>query len=185
MILSTPRPISSGDTRNGSDNRACPSPDVRRSTPPSSSSPPARIRGQFLILATPRPSQAIGHCPWKPWMNAAGVPVSESGDDCPREILVTSSSGRLRPTGWREWLGSRTPKGDASWRVIPSSSAVSANRYPSVRIESGHASKFGNCSRTPFLPFPDPVSSPSVSTKRWRSASSMKISSRRSPRFMT
>ena len=133
---------------------------------------------------SPRPSETIGHWPWKFWMNATGVPVSESGDDCPQEILVTSSSGRPRPTGWREWLGSRTPKGDASCRVIPSSSAVSANRYPSVRIESGHASKFGNCSRTPF-PFPDPVSSPSVSTKRWRSASSMKIRSRRSPRFMT
>ena len=50
-----------------------------------------RIRGQFLILATPRPSQAIGYCPWKPWMNAACVPVSESGDGCPREILIISS----------------------------------------------------------------------------------------------
>ena len=29
LILSTPRPASSGDTRDGSDNRACPSPDVR------------------------------------------------------------------------------------------------------------------------------------------------------------
>jgi hypothetical protein len=112
-----------------------------------------QIRGQFLILATPRPSQAIGHCPWKPWMNAAGVPVSESGDDCPREILVTSSSGRLRPTGWREWLGSRTPKGDAAWRVIPSSSAVSANRCPPTRIKSGPPSKTRKS-------FPDPFAGP-------------------------
>ena len=88
-------------------------------------------------------------------MNAARVPVSESGDGCPREILITSSSGRPRPTQWREWLGSRTPKGDATWRVITSSSALSANRYPSARIESGHASKIGNRSLTPF---PDPVS---------------------------
>ena len=29
---------------------------------------------------SPRPSEAIGHCPCKPWMNAACVPVSESGD---------------------------------------------------------------------------------------------------------
>jgi len=41
LILFTTRPASSGDTRDGSDNRACPSPDARRSTPPSSSSPPA------------------------------------------------------------------------------------------------------------------------------------------------
>ena len=41
LILATPRPASSGDTRDGSNNRACPSPDARRSTPPSSSSPPA------------------------------------------------------------------------------------------------------------------------------------------------
>ena len=41
LILSTPRPASSGDTRDGSDIPACPSPDVRRSTPPSSSSQPA------------------------------------------------------------------------------------------------------------------------------------------------
>ena len=41
LILFTPRPASSGDPRDGSDNRACPSPDARRSTPPSSSSPPA------------------------------------------------------------------------------------------------------------------------------------------------
>ena len=53
--------------------------------------PAKPIRGQFLILATPRPSQAIGYCPWKPWMNAACVPVSESGDGCPREILIISS----------------------------------------------------------------------------------------------
>ena len=39
LILSTTRPASSGDTRDGSDNRACPSPDVRRSTPSSSSFP--------------------------------------------------------------------------------------------------------------------------------------------------
>jgi len=43
----------------------------------------------------PRPSQAIGHCPWKFWINAAGVPVFESGDGCAREILVTSSSELL------------------------------------------------------------------------------------------
>ena len=41
LILFTPRPASPGDPRDGSDNRACPSPDARRSTPPSSSSPPA------------------------------------------------------------------------------------------------------------------------------------------------
>ena len=41
LILFTPHPASSGDTRDGSDNRACPSPYDRRSTPPSSSSPPA------------------------------------------------------------------------------------------------------------------------------------------------
>ena len=41
LILATPRPASSSDPRDGSDNRACPSPDARRSTPPSSSSPPA------------------------------------------------------------------------------------------------------------------------------------------------
>ncbi len=130
-------------------------------------SPPVasdRIRGQFLILATPRPSQAIGHCPWKFWINAACIPVSESGDGCPREMLVTSSSGRPHPTRWWEWPGSRTPKGDASWRVIPSSSAVSANRYPSVRIESGHASKIGNRSLTPF---PDPW----AKTRRWHHGS--------------
>ena len=103
---------------------------------------------------SPRPSQAMGHCPWKFWINAACVPVSESGDGCPREIIVTSSSGRPRPTRWWEWPGSRPPKGDATWRVITRSSAVSANRYPSVRIKSGHASKIENRSLTPF---PDPV----------------------------
>jgi hypothetical protein len=82
-------------------------------------------------------------------MNAACVPVSESGNGCPWEILVTFSSGRPRPTRWREWLGSRTPKGDATWRVITSSSAVSANSYPSVRIGSGHVCKIGNRSLTP------------------------------------
>ncbi len=130
LILFTPRPASSGDTRDGSDNPACPSPDARRSTPPSSSSPPAsappkppslnppwaEFSDQLPATApapTPRrppsravplhiniknrpfflfPSQAIGHCPCKPWMNVAGVPVSESGDGCAREILVTSSS---------------------------------------------------------------------------------------------
>ena len=41
LILFTPRSAYSGDTGDGSDNRAYPSPDARRSTPPSSSSPPA------------------------------------------------------------------------------------------------------------------------------------------------
>ena len=83
-------------------------------------------------------------------MNAACVPVSESGDGCAREILVISSSGRPRPTRWWEWPGSRTPKGDATWRVITRSSAVSANRYSPAHIESGHASKIGNRFLTPF-----------------------------------
>ncbi len=87
-------------------------------------------------------------------MNAACVPVFESGDGCPRKILVTSSSGRPHPTRWREWLGSRTPKGDAFWRVITRSNAVSANRYSSARIESGHASKVGNRFLTPFPELP-------------------------------
>ena len=42
------------------------------------------------------------------------------------------------------------PKGDATWRVFTSSSAVSANRYPSAHIESGHACKIGNRYLTPF-----------------------------------
>jgi hypothetical protein len=41
LILSTPRPASSGGTRDGSGNRACPSSGAGRSNPPSSSSPPA------------------------------------------------------------------------------------------------------------------------------------------------
>ena len=86
-------------------------------------------------------------------MNAASVPVSESGDGYPRKILVTSSSGRPHPTRWREWPGFRTPKGDATWRVITRSSAVSANRYPPARIESGHVSKIGNRFLTPFQGF--------------------------------
>ena len=61
-----------------------------------------------------------------------------------------SSSGRPRPTRWREWLGSRTPKGDASWRVFPSSRAISANRYPSACIESGPASKTRKSFPDPF-----------------------------------
>ena len=92
-------------------------------------------------------------------MNAACVPVSESGDGCARKILVTSSSGRPRPTRWREWPGSRTPKGDATWRVITSSSAVSANRYPPAHIESGQVSKIENRSLTPF---PGKTESPEV-----------------------
>ena len=61
-----------------------------------------------------------------------------------------SSSGRPRPTRWREWLGSRTPKGDATWRVFPSSSAISANRYPPARIKSGPASKTRKSFPDPF-----------------------------------
>ena len=61
-----------------------------------------------------------------------------------------SSSGRPRPTRWREWLGSRTPKGDATWRVITGSSAISANRYPPARIKSGPASKTRKSFPDPF-----------------------------------
>ena len=46
MIMPTPRPASSGDTSDGSNNRACPSPVARRSTPPSSSSPPGSSAGK-------------------------------------------------------------------------------------------------------------------------------------------
>ena len=53
LILSTTRPASSGDTRDGSDNRACPSPDVRRSTAPSSSSPPASAQPKPPSLNPP------------------------------------------------------------------------------------------------------------------------------------
>ena len=70
---------------------------------------------------SPRPSEAIGHCPWKPWMNAACVPVFESGDGCPREILVTSSSGRPHPTRWREWQAPEPPKA-----TLPSASSLGA-----------------------------------------------------------
>jgi len=50
LILSTPRPASSGNTRDGSDNRMCPSSDARRSTPPSSSSPPTSAPPKALSL---------------------------------------------------------------------------------------------------------------------------------------
>ena len=53
LILSTPHPASSGDTRDGSDNRACPSPDIRRSTPLSSSSPPASAQPKPPSLNPP------------------------------------------------------------------------------------------------------------------------------------
>ena len=42
------------------------------------------------------------------------------------------------------------PKGDACWRVILRSSAVSANLYPLARIKSGHASKSRNSFPDPF-----------------------------------
>jgi len=59
LVLATLRPASSGDTRDGSDNRACPSPDVRRSTPPSSSSPPASAPPKPLGTPNASPSPSI------------------------------------------------------------------------------------------------------------------------------
>ncbi len=106
---------------------------------------------------SPRPPEAIGHCPWKLWMNAACVPVSESGDDCPREILVTlrrdSSSGRPRPTRWREWLGSRFPK--ATLVGASSSGAAPFQRTATHRpaLNPAMHPKVGTRFRTPS---PDP-----------------------------
>jgi len=52
LLLSTPRPASSGDTRDGLDNRACPSPFARRSTPLSLSSPRASAPPKPTSLPT-------------------------------------------------------------------------------------------------------------------------------------
>jgi hypothetical protein len=117
---------------------------------------------------SPRPSEAIGHCPCKLWMNAAGVPVSESGDDCPREILVTSSSGLFVGTPSSNPVAGMARLQNPQRRCYPARHAQllrrSANSYPSVRIESGHASKIGNRSLTPF---PDPW----AKTRRWHHGS--------------
>ncbi len=53
LISATLRSASSGDTKDGSDNRGCPSSDARRSTPPSSSSPPASAPPKPLSLNPP------------------------------------------------------------------------------------------------------------------------------------
>jgi hypothetical protein len=51
LIMPTPRPASFGDTSDGSNNRACPSPVARRSTPPSSS-PPGSSAAKLTLLLT-------------------------------------------------------------------------------------------------------------------------------------
>ncbi|MEY2787648.1 MAG: hypothetical protein RLZZ34_791 [Verrucomicrobiota bacterium] len=108
---------------------------------------------------SPRPSEAIGHYSPKPSMNATCGPVFESGDGCSRAILLVSSSGHRRSTRWRAGPVSRTCTGDASWRFIPRSRAVSATATHRPALNPTLHPPSEIVPRPLFLPpFPTPVS---------------------------
>ena len=124
MILSTLRPAFCGDITNGSDDRACPSTDARRSTPPPSSYPPASAPLKPPSLNPPLGRVSRSASCQRPSFNSVAMMSSASASAVVSDEVKTNETCRFENTKG----GSALPP--SSSRGLPGSAFCSFAERP-------------------------------------------------------